>query len=259
MEDCGYPKLARALCSNHYQQAKAAGRLDEIAPNPSTVCARCGKPIPKGRRWGAKYCSTDCKQAAADEARSAALTERRAAQDRLCAWCRGPLEAGQRHGTRFCSRDHLDAWHNEQKRLAMLRAKKATRRPCEVCGKPIPTSRRGNAIYCSPEHKLLGNRSGSPKARRDQQSYNRRYLYGITSEEFDAMLASQGGGCAICGTADWLSRGKGPHTDHDPAIGRTAVRGILCGACNNGLGNFGDDPARLRAAADYLEGTRVPS
>jgi RNA polymerase-binding transcription factor DksA len=247
------------LCSSHYQQARAAGILDQLAPKAFGPCQRCGKPIPPGRRYGAKFCSMDCKQKSIDEARHEALVARRAVRERNCAWCRVPLSAEKRFGTRFCSLDCDDKWHREQKRLAMLRAKKAARRACEVCGKPIPTSRRGNAIYCSPEHKLIGNRSGSPKARRNQQSYNRQYLYGITSEEFDAMLASQGGGCAICGTTDWLSRGKGPHTDHDPDRGPTAVRGILCGTCNNGLGNFGDDPARLRAAADYLERTRVPS
>lgn len=77
----------------------------------------------------------------------------------------------------------------------------------------------------------------------------RQYLYGITPEQYAALLAAQDGLCAICRTDAWP--GKGPHVDHAHDTGR--VRGILCGGCNNGLGRFADDPARLRAAAEYLE------
>jgi len=80
--------------------------------------------------------------------------------------------------------------------------------------------------------------------------YNRQRLYGITPEQYAALLASQDGRCAICRTD--TPNGKGWHVDHDPATKR--IRGVLCGGCNNGLGNFRDNPARLRCAADYLTG-----
>ena len=79
----------------------------------------------------------------------------------------------------------------------------------------------------------------------------RQYLYGITPEDWDAMLAAQDGRCAICRTDEWGGKGGWPHADHCHTSKR--FRGILCDNCNQGLGRFGDDPARLRAAADYLE------
>lgn len=78
----------------------------------------------------------------------------------------------------------------------------------------------------------------------------RRRYYGISGEEADALLAAQDGRCAICRCAHPGGRGAW-HLDHDHASG--AVRGFLCQGCNNGLGLFRDDPARLEAAAGYLK------
>ena len=72
--------------------------------------------------------------------------------------------------------------------------------------------------------------------------------YGLAQSEMEALLA-QHGVCAICGTDKWGR--KGPQIDHDHATGR--IRGVLCANCNLALGNFMDDPDRIRAALAYLE------
>lgn len=74
--------------------------------------------------------------------------------------------------------------------------------------------------------------------------------YGLTPEDFDALLASQGERCAICRSDDPGTKGMW-HVDHCHDAG--TVRGLLCSACNIGLGQFKDRPDVLRAAADYLE------
>ena len=72
-----------------------------------------------------------------------------------------------------------------------------------------------------------------------------RDRYGITVEQYEAMLEQQGGVCAVCGRSDLEF-----HIDHDHSTG--VVRGVLCGLCNKGLGQFKDSPDLLEAAAAYL-------
>ncbi|MFI5814846.1 endonuclease domain-containing protein [Streptomyces sp. NPDC051643] len=73
--------------------------------------------------------------------------------------------------------------------------------------------------------------------------------YGLTLEQWDAMVLAQEGRCAICQEPSELV------VDHCHTSG--AVRELLCSTCNSGLGHFKDEPARLRAAADYLERHRI--
>lgn len=77
-----------------------------------------------------------------------------------------------------------------------------------------------------------------------------RRAYGITRAEFDVLVEKQGNLCAIC-HGERNGPGTVLHVDHCHTTGR--VRGLLCSNCNRALGMFGDDPVRLRAAADYLE------
>ena len=90
-------------------------------------------------------------------------------------------------------------------------------------------------------------RASDGKKISDRRSHLKR-KYGLSLDEYDAMLARQGGGCGICGRepSDRISL----HVDHDHRTGR--IRGLLCFVCNSSLGDL-DDPDLLRAALRYVE------
>lgn len=87
-----------------------------------------------------------------------------------------------------------------------------------------------------------------------------KLTYGLTVEEYEAMFAKQDGRCAICRRPERALGRNRRNTrllcvDHDHTTGR--VRGLLCNHCNRGLGQFNDDAAALRQAAEYLEASGV--
>lgn len=97
------------------------------------------------------------------------------------------------------------------------------------------------------------------KEQRDRTAYNRKRrlgLYGLTAGEFDDLLTTQRGCCAICATEEPGPRGW--HIDHDhaccPGIGScgACVRGLLCHRCNLMLGNARDSIENLERAVRYL-------
>lgn len=84
---------------------------------------------------------------------------------------------------------------------------------------------------------------------------NIKSKFGITPAQYEALLAAQGGRCAVCGASVGAAHQKRLHVDHDHRTG--VIRGLLCGQCNNGIGRFGDNPELLRAAAAYLERRQI--
>ena len=97
------------------------------------------------------------------------------------------------------------------------------RRTCRDC---VNAANRGRTTYSTEGH--------------------RRWKYGISTSEFEALVARQAGRCPICDLP--TSRLV---IDHDHATG--IVRGLLCGPCNLALGHFRDDPERCLRAALYLQ------
>lgn len=102
------------------------------------------------------------------------------------------------------------------------------------------------------------NRDGAVKTRLGYRRRSLKLRYGLTVEQYDAMLLSQGNVCAICGTDNPCGEGNltakrsfAFAVDHCHISGN--VRGILCNSCNRGLGFLKDSSDILRKAANYLE------
>ena len=79
--------------------------------------------------------------------------------------------------------------------------------------------------------------------------------FGVTLEEYNQYLETQNGVCAICGSSETVvdNRTKRPRSlavDHCHTTKK--VRGLLCMGCNQGLGNFRDNPDFLAKAISYL-------
>ena len=82
-----------------------------------------------------------------------------------------------------------------------------------------------------------------------------KHRYGITVEQYEAMVLQRNNKCDVCGcepthpskSAHW---GNKLCIDHCHDTGK--VRGLLCNDCNLAIG-YGKNPATLRSAAEYLE------
>ncbi|KKN75848.1 hypothetical protein LCGC14_0377240 [marine sediment metagenome] len=75
-------------------------------------------------------------------------------------------------------------------------------------------------------------------------------MYGITIEDYDAMLVKQNGKCNICGGSKANRKQRHFHVDHNHKTGKT--RALLCGKCNQMIGLCREDPMILQEAINYL-------
>lgn len=147
-------------------------------------------------------------------------------------WCKGCYR--QWHRTRYATKNGADD----------------SPRACGHCGESFQPKIRANSTFCSPKCKEAERRASGRQ--RDQHL---RRKYGISAEDYDRLLAEQGGGCALCGVRpEDLNSGRYRtylHVDHCHDTGR--VRGLLCPEHNLLLGRFGDSPEMFRRVLEYLE------
>jgi len=74
--------------------------------------------------------------------------------------------------------------------------------------------------------------------------------YGLTIEDFQILWSKHKGLCGICSKQLILGSPSGYAIDHNHHT--SAVRGLLCQLCNQGIGCLQDSPKVLKQALKYL-------
>lgn len=123
--------------------------------------------------------------------------------------------------------------------LKRLKQHEKNHTKCEVCEK------------CKPEIDFIAQHAGKFRICKPCKTHiNRLTRYHITPDDYQALLEKQQKRCAICECDLELERNK-TAVDHCHNTGQ--VRGVLCRACNTGLGRFMDKAALLLKAMNYLK------
>lgn len=180
----------------------------------------------------------------------------------ICPYGNHPFEYTPKPGAQrvYCSDKHQ--WSASAQRQADRKSQLAER-SCGKCKLVKATAEFSTptAPYCKPcmAEYARAQRAANPDPLRSRRDSLARY--GLTFEQFDALLAAQGGRCKICGSTEPGGIGgvRGWHVDHDHSCCNTrkrscgkCVRGILCVYCNTGLGSLKEDPVVIRAALEYV-------
>ena len=137
---------------------------------------------------------------------------------------------------------------------------------CSQCGQTKPLDsfykhkrsrdgRQSACKECKREYNRNWQRANWDRDR--QRAAQIKHRFGMTADEYDAILREQGGVCAVCGkTPEENGRYLAVDHDHSCCPGKRScgecVRGLLCISCNAGIGSFKDSTELLHAAVAYL-------
>lgn len=217
--ECSAPRPAGrpVFCSDDCWTISKARREKERQARRLAACKRCGGEKPLGVRGG-KYCE-ECRRIVGD---TTAQLEHERGRRRSIEKNQANVAAGKRVSRRVAETPAGQKWCARCQQFRSLTS--------FTGGKKV-------AAYCQPCQRFYNSERRI------------KIQFGMSWDDYELLLACQDHRCAIC-------RGKPRKylfaVDHDHKTGE--VRGLLCSRCNHRLlGSANDDPARLRAAADYLE------
>jgi hypothetical protein len=129
--------------------------------------------------------------------------------------------------------------------------KSPNRRPFGLASLCIPCNKERKR-----KEKFNRYHSLSKEQRRVQNKKGNVRKFGISYEEYHAMLERQDNKCSICNKEETETNVVYNHTkylaiDHCHETGK--IRGLLCSKCNKGIGMFKEDISILKSAISYLE------
>lgn len=261
--DCGKPVVGLGLCRKHYTRQRRWGTTDDPAPTPllgacsidgceKTVRSRgwCGMHLQRWYRWGTTDDPVRSETKVCRECQKALPRSNFRTTIPVCEFCY-PAYMLRTHGP--CSVDGCDGivkarglcdkhyarwlrWGTTDERerpkvLECLRCKQGSPR------EQFPSTKDR---YCAECYPLI----------KQERNAKRRSRASGVERSAAALREKQRGRCAICRVHEAYAPRKRLAVDHDHRTG--AIRGLLCGNCNAGLGQFKDDPDLLAAAIRYL-------
>lgn len=129
---------------------------------------------------------------------------------------------------------------------------------CQIDERLAKAAKRQREWMAVPTNRAAHN--ARVRVRRQDPEYRAQHLsarrerelpktYGITVAEYESLLLSQAGVCALCERPCASNRRLA--VDHDHDTGR--VRGLLCISCNQALGKLGDSAEAIARVIHYLE------
>jgi len=119
---------------------------------------------------------------------------------------------------------------------------------CELCYRPVASGIHRRCIRCTNELRFANKVPLIGELPKDIPQAARLSKFGLSPAAFKALADEQGGKCAICRTTPLAITAL--VIDHNHTTDE--VRGLLCNACNTGIGLLKDNPKVLQAAVAYL-------
>ena len=227
-----------------------------VCPHTGPICSRCQKcqtvddfPKHAGKVGGRDFTCNTCHREAATKCNNAKTrkTGRRWGFV-TCRWCNAEIFKKE-------IRAHLIA-------CPQCPACGPNEKICSLCQSPVsrsnfPKHQRepdGLGNCCKPCTQQRSNDWWKDPAHRTDRMHfllNKNYGLSRDGDEYEAVLAMQGGRCAICGRLpSGGPKNRRLHADHDHVTGK--FRALLCNHCNPGLGHFHDDVALMIQAICFI-------
>lgn len=238
-EDCEKPVHAGGRCQNHYRKFRKYGTA-----HPTAEMKKRPGPAPDPTKWRSRSNPDNPARTRKPKGKPAPKTH--CPQGHEFTKESTYTASNGARACKICRRDAVQRYRERDPEPSDLRFGAANRAKTH-CPQGHPyddentyTTERGTRA-CRACRRVAGQRSKLAK-------------YGLTEEQFQEFRDSQSDMCGICATPFGSSV---PHIDHCHATGD--VRGLLCGRCNTGLGQFLDSPELLQQAIDYVTRDRLIS